>query len=180
MVRLSGSGAKAASLHLRYIERDGVNKDGSKGFLYSGDGPLRAETFDQPRRGEKHQFRIIVSPEDARDLAQVERDTGRRLEWAAVNHYDTDHPHAHLIVRGVDRDGRELRLSRGYISNGLRSRAQELATEELGPRREVDVRRSLAREVTQARFTTLDCELERRAQNGRGASAFAAARRTHR
>jgi type IV secretory pathway VirD2 relaxase len=162
---------------LRYIERDGVNEDGTKGLLYGADGPLRAEAFDEPRRGEKHQFRIIVSPEDARELdltayvrrlmAQVERDTGRRLEWAAVNHYDTDHPHAHLIVRGVDRDGRELRLDRGYISNGLRSRAQELATEELGPRLDVDVRRSLDREVTQARFTSLDRELERRAQDGR-------------
>jgi type IV secretory pathway VirD2 relaxase len=162
---------------LRYIERDGVDKDGSKGVLYGANGPVQAETFDQPRRGEKHQFRIIISPEDARELdltayvrrlmAQVERDTGRRLEWAAVNHYDTEHPHAHLIVRGVDRDGRELRLDRAYISNGLRSRAQELATEELGPRLDVDVRRALAREVAQSRFTSLDREIERRAQDGR-------------
>ncbi|HEV3189557.1 MAG TPA: DUF3363 domain-containing protein, partial [Polyangiaceae bacterium] len=83
------------------------------------------------------------------------------------NHYDTEHPHAHLIVRGVDRDGRELRLDRAYISNGLRSRAQELATEELGPRLDVDVRRALAREVAQSRFTSLDREIERRAQDGR-------------
>ena len=44
----------------------------------------------------------------------------------------------------------------------MRWRAQELATEELGPRPERDVRRAQEREVTQQRFTTLDRELERR------------------
>ncbi len=177
VVRMSPSGAKAAALHLRYIERAGVEKDGSKGVLYTADGPARAETFEQPRAGEKHQFRLIVSPEDGSELdltayvrrlmATVERDLGRRIEWAAVNHYDTGHPHAHVVVRGVDRDGQELRLDRAYISRGLRWRAQELATDELGPRREVDVRRAHAREVAQDRFTALDRELERRAKDNR-------------
>ena len=63
---------------------------------------------------------------------------------------------------GVDRSGRELRLDRGYVSNGLRWSAQEIATEELGPRREADVRRAYAREINQERFTALDRELERR------------------
>jgi type IV secretory pathway VirD2 relaxase len=174
-VRMTTSGANAARLHLRYIERDGVEKDGSKGVLYSADGPARALTFEQPRVGEQHQFRLILSPEDARELdltdyvrrlmASVEKDLGRRLEWAAVNHHDTAHPHAHIVLRGVDRDGLEVRLDRGYISNGLRWRAQELATEELGPRLERDIHRAHAKEVTQDRFTSLDRELERRAKD---------------
>jgi type IV secretory pathway VirD2 relaxase len=177
VMRLGGSGAKAAALHLRYIARDGVEKDGSKGLLYGVDGLVRAASFDQPRFGERHQFRFVVSPEDAGELdltayvrqlmATVERDLGRKLEWAAVNHYDTDHPHAHVVLRGVDRAGREVRLDRGYIAQGLRWRAQELATEELGPRLEVDVRRARAKEIAQERFTSLDRELERRAVDGR-------------
>jgi type IV secretory pathway VirD2 relaxase len=173
VARMSGSGAKAAALHLRYIERDGVEKDGSKGRFYTAGGPARLETLDEPRKGERHQFRLIVSPEDAGELdltdyvrrlmTAVEQDLGRKLEWAAVNHYDTGHPHAHLVIRGVDREGREVRLDRGYISQGLRWRAQELATEELGPRLAVDVQRAHAREITQDRFTALDRELERRA-----------------
>jgi YD repeat-containing protein len=173
VARMTATGAKGAVLHLRYIERDGVEQDGSKGVLYGADGVARARVFEQPRRGEKHQFRLIVSPEDAGELdladyvrrlmATVERDIGRKLEWAAVNHYNTEHPHAHLVVRGVDRDGREVRLDRGYIANGLRWSAQELATEELGPRPERDVRIARTKEVTQARFTSLDRELERRA-----------------
>ena len=89
---------------------------------------------------------------------------GRKVEWAAVNHFDTSHPHVHIVVRGTDRDGRELRIDRGYISAGMRWRAQELATDELGQRPERDVRQALEREVTQQRFTTLDRELERRSQ----------------
>jgi type IV secretory pathway VirD2 relaxase len=168
VARMTASGARAAALHLLYIERDGVERDGSKGHLYTAEGPARA--FDQPRRGERHQFRLIVSPEDAGELdltayvrrlmATVERDLGRKLQWAAVNHYDTAHPHAHLVVRGVDREGREVRLDRGYISQGLRWRAQELATLELGPRRAIDVQRARAKQVTQDRFTSLDRELE--------------------
>jgi len=174
---MNASGAKAAALHLHYIKRDGVERDRSRGVLYTGDGPARTETLEQPRAGEKHQFRLIVSPEDAAELnlteyvrrlmVQVERDLGRKLEWAAVNHYNTDHPHAHIVVRGVDRDGRQVRLDHGYISNGLRARAQEIATEELGPRREIDLQRTRAREVGQDRLTSLDREIGRRAQQGR-------------
>jgi len=173
VARLGAGGAKAAALHLRYIERAGVEKDGSKGVAYAADGPARVETFEQPRAGERHQFRFILSPEDAAELdltayvrrfmARVEHDLDRKLEWLAVNHFDTDHPHAHLVIRGVDRSGRELRLDRGYISNGLRRTAQEIATEELGPRHDLDIQRAYAREVAQERFTSLDRELERRA-----------------
>jgi type IV secretory pathway VirD2 relaxase len=175
--RMGPGAAKAAALHLRYIERDGVEKDGSKAVLYTADGLARSEAFQEPRLGEKHQFRLIISPEDAGELdltdyirrymKRVEKDLGRRLEWAAVNHYDTDHPHAHIVIRGVDRDNRELRLDRGYISTGMRWRAQELATEELGPRHELDVRRTFTREIAQNRFTSLDRVLEQRCRDGR-------------
>jgi type IV secretory pathway VirD2 relaxase len=180
---MNASGAKAAALHLRYIERDGVERDGSKGVLYTADGPAWAEEFEAPRKGEKHQFRLIISPEDGADLdltvyvrrlmATVERDVDRKLEWAAVNHHDTEHPHTHVVVRGIDRDGREVRLARAYISHGLRVRAQELATQELGPRQEIEIRRAREREVTQGRFTSLDREIERRARDNRVEVRFA-------
>ncbi len=120
--------------------------------------------------------RAIVSPEDAADLdmkffvrtlmKQVEQDVGLKLEWAAVNHFDTGHPHAHVVVRGVDREGREVRFDRGYIASGMRWRAQEIATRELGPRRESEIRQAHVREVTQERFTSLDRELERLSVDG--------------
>jgi type IV secretory pathway VirD2 relaxase len=175
--KLGGHGAQAAARHLRYIERDGVEKDGSPGVLYGPEGTVARETFEQPRLGERHQFRFIVSPEDARDLdltdyvrdlmKRVECDLGRSLEWAAVNHHDTEHPHAHVIVRGVCREGRQLRMDRAYIARGLRWSAQELVTERLGPRLEVEIRRTREREVTQERFTSLDREIEQAAPERR-------------
>jgi type IV secretory pathway VirD2 relaxase len=101
LLRMGPTAAKAAALHVRYIERDGVEKDGSKGKLYDAQGTVRARVFEQPRAGEKHQFRFIVSPEDGSELdltayvrrlmATVERDIGSKMEWAAVNHFDTSH-----------------------------------------------------------------------------------------
>ncbi len=170
---LARHGARAAARHLRYIERDGVEKDGSPGVLYGPDGPVPHEKFEQPRFDERHQFRFILSPEDGCDLdltdyvrrtmVRVERDLGRPIVWAAVNHHDTDHPHAHIVVRGVDRDGRPLRIQPAYMARGFRWSAQDLATELLGPRLESEIRRTLEREVTMERFTSLDRELERTA-----------------
>jgi type IV secretory pathway VirD2 relaxase len=185
--KLGSHGAQSAARHLRYIEREGVEKDGSPGRLYGPEGAVPREVFEQPRLGERHQFRFIVSPEDARDLdltsyvrelmVRVERDLGRSVEWAAVNHHDTEHPHAHVIVRGVCREGRPLRMGRAYIARGLRWSAQELATERLGPRLETEIRRAREREVAQQRFTSLDRELEERATERRvDAGSFVARR----
>ena len=175
--KLGGRGAQAAARHLRYIERDGVEKDGSPGVLYGPEGQVARETFEQPRVRERHQFRFIVSPEDARDLdlteyvrdlmKRVEVDLGRRIEWAAVNHFDTEHPHAHVVVRGVCLEGQQLRMDRAYIARGFRWSAQELATERLGPRLESEIQQTREREVRQERFTSLDREIERAAPDGR-------------
>jgi type IV secretory pathway VirD2 relaxase len=175
--RLTARGAQAAARHLRYIERDGVEKDGSPGVLYGPEGRVARERFEEPRLREQHQFRFIVSPEDGAQLEmtgyvrelmrRMERDLGRPIEWAAVNHHDTEHPHAHVVVRGVDLEGRPLRIDRAYIGRGLRWSAQELATEMLGPRLEREMRHSWEREVTQERFTSLDRDLARAAVDGR-------------
>ena len=177
VVKNTAYSAKAAALHLAYVERDGVEKDGTKGMLYGSEGAVDRKAFAEPRAGEKHQFRLIVSPEEAQDLdltdyvrryvARIERDLGRKLEWAAVNHFDTGHPHAHIVVRGIDYDGREVRLDRSYVSHGLRARAEELATEDLGPRQEHELRRQKEREVGQDRLTSLDREIARRGKDDR-------------
>jgi type IV secretory pathway VirD2 relaxase len=176
VVQMKAGALKGAALHLRYLQREGVERDGSKGHLYGPDGPANADDFERPVQGEKHQFRFILSPEDGEELdmpsyvrrfmAQVEKDVGRRLDWAAVNHHDTDNPHAHIVIRGVDRDGLPVRFDREYISNGMRARAQELATLDLGPRTQLDLQRARAREVHQDRFTSLDRDIGRLALDG--------------
>ncbi|HVV53336.1 MAG TPA: DUF3363 domain-containing protein [Polyangia bacterium] len=170
-VATRGGGRLAAARHLGYLERDGVERDGSPGRLYNAGGPVDRAAFAEPLDGEKRQFRFVVSPEDARavDLsgfalqlvAQMERDLGRPLVWAAVNHHDTEHPHVHLVVRGVDGNGKEVHIPQRYIKRDMRARAQQLLTRELGLRSAHDIGIQRRREVDQERLTSLDWNIQR-------------------
>jgi type IV secretory pathway VirD2 relaxase len=166
--RLRGTVARAVDAHLRYLERDGVTKGGEEGRVYSaGEDQADGRAFIARGREDWHQFRLIVAPEDfvemgdlrsfTRDLMrQLESDLGTRLDWVAVDHYNTGHPHTHVIVRGVTDDGKILNIAGDYIARGIRHRASELVTLELGPQTELDVARKLASEVDAERLTRLD------------------------
>lgn len=157
-----------AGAHLRYIQRGGTSRDGERGQLYSADED-RAEpqAFLDRGEGDRHQFRFIVSPEDGADLSdltgytrelmsQVETDLGTKLDWVAVNHHNTGHPHVHVVVRGKDDQGVDLVINGDYLVHGVRERASELATLELGPVTEIEQRRKLMAEIDQDRLTRID------------------------
>ena len=102
--------------------------------------------------------------EHARDLvAQMERDLGTRLEWAAIDHHDTDNPHVHILIRGITEAGNALSIDRNYIKSGIRDRSQEIASRKLGLRVERDILESRARVVTRDQFTEIDRALIGRA-----------------
>ena len=93
----------------------------------------------------------------ARELmADAERDLGTKLDWIAVDHWNTDNPHIHVLVRGRADDGQDLVISRDYISRGFRARAEERVTLELGPRSEQEIQSALKKEVEGERWTGLD------------------------
>jgi type IV secretory pathway VirD2 relaxase len=177
-VRLGETGFAKARAHLRYIERDGAEKDGAPGRLYGHDREaVDGAAFLEEGRADRHQFRVILSPEDAGDLEDLsrftrevmsaaEKDLGTKLEWVAVNHHDTDHPHVHIVLRGKADDGQNLVIARNYITHGFRKRAEELATLELGPRSDLDIARSRFDEAAKDRFTSLDRELQELASEG--------------
>jgi type IV secretory pathway VirD2 relaxase len=160
--------AKAVDAHLRYLERDGVTKDGAKGQVYSAERDVEdCRAFLERGRGDRHQFRFIVSAEDGVDLAdlrqttrelvkQMEADLGTKLDWIAVDHHNTGHPHTHILVRGVTEDGKTLNIAGDYIAYGIRERASEIVTLELGRQTELEVTKQLEREVDADRFTRLD------------------------
>jgi type IV secretory pathway VirD2 relaxase len=66
-------------------------------------------------------------------------------------------------MRGRREDGRDLVIPRPYVSHGFRERAEELATELLGPRLEPD---RLDRAVKLERFTELDRDILSHARSG--------------
>ena len=166
----------SAAAYLRYIQRDSVTPEGERGRAYSAAQEVAdADEFEARGRGDRHQFRFIVSPEDAAELgdlkgftrdlmARMEADLGTRLDWIAANHHDTDSPHTHVVLRGVDDQGADLVIARDYISHGLRLRGCELATEMLGPQTEVETRERMTAEVAQERWTGLDRKLAELAQ----------------
>lgn len=178
LVYLKQVGARSTATHLRYIEREGVGRDGEQGQGY---GPTTDEAdlsaFEERGREDRHQFRFIVSPEDGAELGdlrtytrhlmgRMEADLGTRLDWVAVDHWNTDNPHTHVVLRGKDDTGHDLVISQAYLTRGMRERAAELATEWLGPRTELEIRQSLEREVQQERWTRLDQTLQREAIDG--------------
>ncbi|MGX5843674.1 relaxase/mobilization nuclease domain-containing protein [Mesorhizobium sp. ArgA1] len=172
VVRHKGQTASLAR-HLNYLRRDGVTRDGEKARMFGAetDG-ANAREFTERCKDDRHHFRFIVSPEDAvevvdlksftRDLmTRMEKDLGTSLDWLAVDHWNTDNPHIHIILRGRTDDGQDLVISRDYIKQGMRSRAEDLITQELGPRSDLDIRRSLARHIDAERWTPLDRQLVR-------------------
>jgi type IV secretory pathway VirD2 relaxase len=179
LVNLKRAGSRSTITHLSYLKRDGVTREGAPGRAY-GAIDDEADTLDLEQRGrdDRHQFRFIVAPEDAEDIGelraftrqlmdQMERDLGTKLEWVAVDHWDTDNPHTHVVLRGKDDSGKDLIIAPEYIAGGMQARARELATEWLGIRTDLEIRESMTREVTQERWTSLDSQIARHLEDGR-------------
>jgi type IV secretory pathway VirD2 relaxase len=174
LVRMAGNGLGAARAHLRYIQRDGVTREGNPGELYGRDiDAADGKAFLDRCAGDRHQFRFIVSAEDGAEypdlkpyvrrlMAQAEHDLGTKLDWVAVDHFNTDNPHTHIMLRGVDDQGQNLVIAREYIAHGLRERAAELATLDLGPRTDREIQDRLRHDVEQDRLTAIDRRLLRR------------------
>ena len=165
----------ALRAHVSYLQRDGVTRDGEAGRLFDAAGDeADGRAFTERCEGDRHHFRFIVSPDDAGELGslrsftrelmdQASRDLGSRLDWVAIDHWNTEHPHIHILVRGRADDGNDLVISRDYISTGLRARAGDLVTRELGPRTELENRERLETDMTAERWTRIDRVLARQA-----------------
>ena len=77
-----------------------------------------------------------------------------------MDHWDTDNPHTHIVLRARARDGRALVLPREFVKQGMRHIAREAATERLGERTRVQQREALQREARAHRPTRLDALIE--------------------
>lgn len=174
IVKLQGK-LDAARTHLRYIQRDGVTREGSPGEVYDAENDRSdGKAFLERCDGDRHQFRFIVSADDGAEyddlksftrrlMQQMETDLGTKLDWVAVDHYNTGHPHTHVILRGKDDRGQNLVIAREYLTHGMRERAAEIVTLDLGPRTDVEIENKLRAEIEQERFTSLDRNLRKEA-----------------
>src|SRR5579863_7236934 len=170
VVRHQGTRFRSAPLpkHIAYLKREGVTRDGEDARMFDAASDTADErAFAERCEDDRHHFRFIISPEDGAELGDlktftrelmldVEKDLDTRLDWLAVDHWNTDNPHVHVLIRGQTDDGKDLVISREYISRGFRDRAAERVTLELGPRSEQEIRTALEREVESDRWTSLD------------------------
>jgi type IV secretory pathway VirD2 relaxase len=182
IVRHQGKRFRSAPLskHVAYLKRDGVTRDGADAKMFDAAADdADAKGFAERCEDDRHHFRFTVSPEDADQMTDLraftremmkdaERDLGTRLDWVAVDHWNTDNPHVHVLVRGRADDGQDLVISRDYMSQGVRIRAAERVTLELGPRTEQEIRTGLENEVGAERWTSLDRSLRYIADEGGG------------
>jgi len=173
IARAGPSGATGFAKHVAYIRREGAGREGERGKLYDRSvDEADAKAFNERADEDRRQFRLIVSPEDADQMkgltqftrefmSQVEKDLGRRLDWVAVNHHDTGQPHVHIAIRGGNTRNGELLIDRKYITQGLRARAQELVTRELGQRRLREMAAARSNEAEREALTAVDHDIAR-------------------
>src|SRR5580658_8658687 len=162
--------------HGRYLARESAaGEPGSSGFDRARRGiDIGARIESWQAAGDQRLWKIIVSPEfgDRVDLSRltsdlmerVEADLGMPLEWVAVAHYNTEHPHAHVALRGLGTDHQAIRLDREYVKHGIRFIAEDLCTRQLGHRTELDAIEAERGEIREKRFTSLDRAIARSAQ----------------
>ncbi|HZL25972.1 MAG TPA: DUF3363 domain-containing protein [Acidobacteriaceae bacterium] len=164
--------------HGRYVARESATHEGDPkavGFDGRGESIDIAERLESwQKAGDERLWKLIVSPEfgDRADLkrltrdlvARMEKDLGTPVEWVAVAHYNTEHPHVHMALRGIGAEGHPLHLSKDYVKQGIREIAEDLCTRQFGHRTELDAAVAQRREVHQHRFTSLDRIINRDAE----------------
>jgi type IV secretory pathway VirD2 relaxase len=175
VVKGKGTGNKLISKHMNYITRNGVEMDGKPAMVFDKkiDSISREDlnNFADKCEHDRHSFRLIISPENAHELNlkqytrelidRMEKDLSTKLEWVAVNHYNTDNPHTHLFIRGVNDKGNDLYIKRDYMAHGIRVRAQEIATKHLGHRTTLDLEEQIEKDIHKERLTQLDRKMIR-------------------
>jgi hypothetical protein len=174
---------KALSQHVSYLARDGAGQDCVEANFYNQDGQPSVGAVETQVAGweqDRHHFRLIISAENGDkidDLNAYVQDVMEkvsidlkepRLEWVAVNHFDTDQPHTHVLMLGRRANGKDLVLPRAYVSHGIRGRAQEQAQAVLGDTKRSDAERGLFTRSTASRWTDIDIKLAALARGNGG------------
>ncbi|MGK9452645.1 DUF3363 domain-containing protein [Acidithiobacillus caldus] len=162
--------------HGSYLERENAQQEGEKGLGFDAQGDevsIKDRLQEWQLSGDPRLFKIVLSPEDGDrlNLRETTRETMARIaphmaedptsvEWMAIDHYNTGHPHVHVLIRG--RAG--FRIPREIVKRGMRDVASEVATERLGYLSPAELVKRQEQQIEARRFTPLDREIERMAK----------------
>jgi len=158
-MQYSNSGAAHRVQLEKYLVREGTDIDGGRAKLYGTDlEEYRSNMADK-------NFRIFLSPQsdkiNLKDLTEkfmktLEQRTGYRFYWQAANHYNTAHPHAHILINGKDQFGRDVEIPRDIVRTFMREYARDICTSQLGNRTSGEIALEKERELEAQRFTRTD------------------------
>jgi hypothetical protein len=110
-------------------------------------------------------YKFIISPEsrevDTEALVKtlvkrMEAVTGYRFNWVAASHTDTAHKHAHLLINGVDKNGKEVVLDKIFKTRTVREMSRSICTSMAGRRTPEEIRASVENSYSKCRYTPLD------------------------
>ena len=164
--------------HGSYLIRKGAQLEDKPGLGFDETDddlniPKKLEQWQED--GDERIWKLIVSPERGADIdlknhtrelmKTVEKDLGTKLQYVAIDHYNTLHPHVHLVIRGVREDGKELRVDREYFTHGFRERSQEILTRKLGLRTELNVLENRKKIIRARHITDIDREIKYKLTN---------------
>jgi type IV secretory pathway VirD2 relaxase len=164
--------------HGAYLQREHAQELGEKGAGFNHESnsiDIRTTLRQWQKDDDSHMFKLIVSLENGHklDLKQhakdlmviVQNDFKTRLEWVAIDHHNTDHPHLHILIRGIDDRGKTLIIERDYLSHGFRHHSEDLVTRVLGLRLNRDIVHIRTLQIEREYVTELDRSILRKAEN---------------
>ena len=118
-------------------------------------------------------FRWMISPEKKCSpavlkevakcfVARCEQLTGHKMDWQAVVHMNSEHPHVHILINGKDQNGKPFRFRPDLIRDGvLRREAMEIATHMLGERTPGQIALAKDQMLVADRHIPLDTDIEK-------------------
>lgn len=150
--------------HLKQL-REYLCREGTAEDLTAGAALFGTDIKEYERNITAKNYRVFLSPQspnvDLKALAEslitrLEIQTGLRLYWQGACHYNTAHPHAHLLINGVDKDGKEVDFPPDVVKTFMREAARDICTRQLGCRtaREIEIEKEA--ELYAPRWTKTD------------------------
>jgi hypothetical protein len=153
---------------LHYLPQENKDRVTEKPRLFGNAGEEDSAAEYRARMTDRH-FKFIISPESQRvDVEALARTLVKRMEaaagyrfyWIAAAHTDTAHKHAHLLINGVDRAGKEVYFDPAFIAGTMREMAREICTAMVGRRSPEEIRRYREGTYKALRYTDVDEDLK--------------------
>jgi hypothetical protein len=160
---------KEVSGHKRFIKeympQENKNQVKEKPELFNTK-PIGEDYLDQYSQAMTgRHFKFIISPESPRVdipalvktlVKRMEKITGYLFHWMAAVHTDTDHPHAHLLLNGKDKNGKDVHFDKLFITQTLREMNRQICTELIGKRNPEEIKASLSQSHKSYRHCYID------------------------